>query len=73
MSGQNEVNTKVVEVLTLLTDLVVTLQKRVTTLEENATNKFDIRTERSRENESAISVSKVPIKKGKGNTTKRKS
>lgn len=71
MSGQNEVNTKVTEVLTFLTDLVVTLQKRVATLEENATNKFDIRSEWSRQNESTIPVSKVPTKKGKRDTTKR--
>lgn len=61
---------KMTEVLQLTTDLLLSLQKQVNEL-ENATNKFDIRTERSRENESTIPVSKVPTKKGKRDTTKR--
>ena len=61
---------KMTEVLQLTTDLLLSLQKQVNEL-ENATNKFDLRTDRSRQNESTISACKIPTKKSKGNTTKR--
>lgn len=73
MSEQNKVNAKLAEIVTLLTDLVIALQKRVVVLEENATNNITIQPKRCRENESTIPVSKVFAKKGKRDKSESKS